>query len=127
MITIITERPVRSIDIKGYGVDSYVDKSGKKIYRVYGIVEPGFRGRIITRDNADVAKDLYIDDNTIVIYRNEDMNLALACKDFIDRHVAMKAPVFSADAFKQWLNDSNGNNEVIEAEAENVEVSADAN
>ena len=104
MITIITEKPNRSIDIKGYGVDSYTDKEGKKIYRVYGIVEPGYRGRLVSRDS-EVIKDLYIDDNTIVIYRNEDKKLAIACKDMLDRHIAQGAFAFSVEAFKQWLND----------------------
>lgn len=103
MITIITEKPNRSIDIKGYGVDSYTDKEGKKIYRVYGIVEPGCRGRLVSRDS-EVIKDLYIDDNTIVIYRNEDKKLAIACKDMLDRHIAQGALAFSVEAFKQWLN-----------------------
>ena len=40
MITIITERPERSIDVMGYGINSYVDKSGNKIWKVYGIVSP---------------------------------------------------------------------------------------
>lgn len=104
MITIITEKPNRSIDIKGYGVDSYTDKEGKKIYRVYGIVESGCRGRLVSRDS-EVIKDLYIDDNTIVIYRNEDKKLAIACKDMLDRHIAQGAFAFSVEAFKQWLND----------------------
>lgn len=103
MITIITEKPNRSIDIKGYGVDSYTDKEGKKIYRVYGIVEPGCRGRLVSRDS-EVIKDLYIDDNTVVIYRNEDKKFAIACKDMLDRHIAQGAFAFSVEAFKQWLN-----------------------
>ena len=103
MITIVTERPVRSIDVFGYGVDSYIDKSGKKIYRVYGIVKCGVRGRLVTRDNQEV-KDLYTDDTTVVIYRSEDKNNALACKDMIDHHVASGAPAFSVEGFKNWLS-----------------------
>lgn len=122
MITIITEKPNRSIEIKGYGVDSYVDKNNKRIYRVYGIVEPAYRGRIVPRKGEDV-EDLYVDNTTIVIYRNEDEKLAVACKDFIDRHVAMKAPIFAVEEFKRWLSESG---EELEAEAENVEVTQDA-
>jgi len=125
MITIITEKPIRSIEIKGYGVDSYVDKNGKKIYRVYGIVESGSRGRLVTRDN-DVIKDLYIDDTTIIIYRNEDKKYAVACKDMLDRHVAQGATVFGVEAFKQWLKDPHVRNEQEELEEEN-EVKSDVN
>ena len=102
MITIVTERPVRSIDVVGYGVDSYTDKNGKKIYRVYGVVEAGLRGRLVTR-NSDEVKDLYIDDTTMVIYRSEEKNKAIACKDMLDQHVLRGMPAFSVEAFKSWL------------------------
>ncbi len=123
MITVITERPVRSIDIIGHGVDSYKDKSGKTIFRVYGIVSPGSRGRLVTRDSS-VVKDLYIDDSTIVIFRSEDERNAMACKDFIDRHIAMGAPAFGVEAFKNWLNEkvSAEDNNTVEAEVVNENV-----
>ena len=104
MITVVTEKPVRSIEIKGYGVDSYVDKNGKKIYRVYGIVSPSFRGRLVSRDS-EVVKDLYGEETTIVIYRNEDENLCCVCKGMIDGHVARGIPVFSVEQFKEWLKE----------------------
>ena len=102
MITVITEKPNRSIEIKGYGADSYVDKNGKKIYRVYGIVEPGSRGRLVSRDGKEI-QDLYTDDTTIIIYRSEDRSKVLSCKNLIDVHVARNAPVFSVEQFKAWL------------------------
>ena len=40
MMTIITDKPARTIDVIGYGIDSYTDKSGKKIWKVYGVVSP---------------------------------------------------------------------------------------
>ena len=98
MITVITEKPTRSIDIKGYGVDSYVDKGKKKIYRVYGIVEPSSRGRFVSRDNNDV-KDFYVDDTTIIIYRSENKNLCLTCKGMIDAHIARGISVFGVEEF----------------------------
>ena len=105
MITIVTERPVRSIDIVGYGVDSYTDKNGKKVYRVYGVVKPGFRGRLATRDS-DVVKDIYVDDTTMVVYRSEDKNEAIACKDMIDKHVLKGVPAFFVEPFKDWLKNT---------------------
>ena len=121
MITIITNKPTRSIDIIGHGLDSYKDKSGKTIWRVYGIVAPGSRGRIVSRDS-DVIKDLYIDDTTIVIYRSDDKNKATICKDFIDRHIATKAPVFGVEEFKLWLKE---NLEKVVTDAEVVNTDAD--
>ena len=102
MITVITEKPNRSIEIKGYGADSYVDKNGKKIYRVYGIIEPGSRGRLVSRDGKEI-QDLYTDDTTIIIYRSEDRSKVLSCKNMLDFHVARNAPVFSVEQFKAWL------------------------
>lgn len=123
MITIITDKPTRSIDIKGYGVDSYIDKGGKKIYRVYGIVEPSSRGRFVSRDSNDV-KDFYIDDTTIVIYRNENKDLCITCKGMIDAHVARGINVFGVEEFKQWLKEQTNKKEeaelVIEGEAKDA-------
>lgn len=119
MITIITEKPSRSIDIIGHGVDSYTDKNGKEIWRVFGIVAAGSRGRVVTRDSGYV-KDLYIDDTTIVIYRDEDKHKAMLCKDYIDRHIAHGAPVFGVEAFKQFINGNKGDTVDAEAVSENV-------
>ena len=119
MITIITERPARSIDIIGHGVDCYTDKSGKQIWRVYGIVDAGSRGRVVTRDSGYV-KDLYIDDTTIVIYRDEDKDKAMLCKDYIDRHIAHGAPVFGVEAFKQFISGNKGDTVETEAVSEDV-------
>ena len=108
MITIITEKPNRSIDIKGYGVDSYIDKiSGKKVYRVYGIVEPGSRAKLVPRDSEDPKdiKDLYIDDTKIIIYRNDSKDLCLTCKGMIDGHIARGIPVFGVEQFKEWVKE----------------------
>lgn len=108
MITIITEKPTRSIDIKGYGVDSYIDKiTNKKVYRVYGIVEAGSRARLVPRDSEDPKdiKDLYIDDTKIIIYRNDNRDLCVTCKGMIDAHIARGISVFGVEEFKRWLKE----------------------
>lgn len=112
MITIITEKPSRSIDIKGYGVNAYIDKeTGKKVYRVYGIVEAGSRAKLVPRDSENPldVKDIYIDDTKIVIYRNDSKDLCLTCKGMIDAHVARGIPVFGIEEFKKWLNEQTQN------------------
>lgn len=114
MITIITEKPTRSIDIKGYGVDSYIDKiTNKKVYSVYGIVEAGSRARLVPRDSEDPKdiKDLYIDDTKIVIYRNDNRDLCVTCKGMIDAHVARGINVFGVEEFKQWVKEQMENKE----------------
>ena len=127
MITIITDKPTRSIDIKGYGVDSYIDKNNKRIYRVYGIVEPGSRGRLVSRDS-DVIKDLYIDDTTIVIYRNENRDLCVTCKGMIDAHIARGVPVFGVEEFKQWVREqTTKTKEDIKEEEKEKEVDINVN
>ena len=108
MITVITEKPSRSIEIKGYGVDSYTDKiTGKVVHRVYGIVQPGSRARLVPRDSEDPKdiKDLYIDDNKIIIYRNDSKDLCIACKGMIDGHVARGIPIFGVEQFKEWIRE----------------------
>ena len=127
MITIITEKPCRSVEIKGYGLDFYTDTStGKRVYRVYGIIEAGTRARLVPRDSEDPKdiKDLYIDDAKIIIYRNEDRKLAMVCKDMLDRHVAQGATVFGVEAFKQWLANPQLS---TEQETPKEEVKSDAN
>ena len=102
MITIITERPERSIDVMGYGVDSYVDKSGTKIWKVYGIVSPMQRGRLVSRDSS-VIKDFYVDEETICIYRSTDEDEVKMCKQCIDINVTHNVGFFSVYAFQELM------------------------
>lgn len=127
MITIITDKPIRSIDIKGYGVDSYIDKiTNKRVYRVYGIVEAGSRARLVPRDSENPLdiKDLYIDDARIVIYRNDSKDLCITCKGMIDAHVARGIGVFGVEEFKRWLKEQtekkNEAKTVVEGEVEDA-------
>lgn len=127
MITIITEKPTRSIDIKGYGVDSYIDKiTNKKVYRVYGIVEAGSRARLVPRDSEDPKdiKDLYIDDTKIIIYRNDNRDLCVTCKGMIDAHIARGISVFGVEEFKRWVQEQTEKKDevktVVEGEVEDA-------
>lgn len=104
MITVIFEKPNRSIDVIGYGVDSYKNKEGKEIWRVYGIVNASSRGRLVSRDSS-VIKDFYADETTVVIFRSSDVADANKCKEAIDKSVANKFPVFSVEAFRDWLKE----------------------
>ena len=127
MITIITEKPVRSIQIKGYGVDSYIDSAtNKKVYRVYGVIEAGKRARLVPRDSEDPKdiKDLYIDDAKIIIYRNESQDLCLACKGMIDGHIARGIPVFGVEQFKQWVEEQKEEISKIQKEENGVDTNA---
>ena len=108
MITVIFEKPNRSIDVIGYGVDSYKNKEGKEIWRVYGIVTAGGRGRLVSRDST-VVKDFYADETTIVIFRSSTQEDANKCKEAIDKSVANKFPVFSVEAFRDWLKEQKVN------------------
>ncbi len=121
MITIITDKPIRSVEIKEYGVDSYIDKvTNKKVYRVYGIMESGHRAKLVPRDSENPldVKDIYIDDAKVIIYRNENKDLCVACKGMIDAHVSKGIPVFGIEAFKQWVKEQIGNNEEVKEEVD---------
>ena len=100
---IITEKPERTIDVVGYGIDSYTDKSGQKIWKVYGIVSPMKRGRIVTRDSG-VIKDLYMDEETICIFRSASKWDVEQCKRVIDVNIAHGVNFFSVEAFKELLS-----------------------
>ena len=104
MITVIFGKPNRSIDVIGYGVDSYKNKEGKEIWRVYGIVNAGGRGRLVSRDST-VVKDIYMDETTVVIFRSSTKDDADKCKEAIDKSIANKFPVFSVEAFRDWLKE----------------------
>ncbi len=104
MLTIVFEKPNRSISIVGYGVDSYKDKEGKEIWRVYGIVTPATRGRMVSRDS-NVIKDIYTDESTVVIYRSSNKEDAVCCKEAIDKTVANQFPIFAVEAFKEWIRE----------------------
>lgn len=110
MITILFEKPNKSIKVIGYGVDSYKNKEGHEIWRVYGIVKAGVRGRLVSRDST-VVKDFYTDDTTVVIFRSSDKKEAEKCKEAIDKSIANKFPVFSVEVFKEWLKNSKEGND----------------
>ena len=105
MITIVFGKPNKSIQVIGYGVDSYKDKEGKEIWRVYGIVTPASRGRLASRES-NVIKDIYMDETTVVIFRASERDDANRCKEAIDKSVANKFPVFSVEVFKDWLEET---------------------
>ena len=102
MITIVFGKPNRSIDVIGYGVDSYKDKNDKEIWRVYGIVNAGMRGRLVSRDST-VVKDFYTDETTVVVFRSSLHEDAVRCKEALDKTIANHFPLFSVEAFKDWL------------------------
>lgn len=102
MIAIVFGKPNRTVQVIGYGVDSYKDKEGKEIWRVYGIVNAGTRGRLVSRDS-NVVKDFYTDETTVVIFRSSDKLDAYKCKEALDKTVANQFPLFSVEAFKEWL------------------------
>lgn len=104
MITVIFSKPNKTIDVIGYGVDSYKDKEGKEIWRVYGIVTAGSRGRIVSRDSS-VVKDFYTDETTVVIFRSSNKEEAEKCKEALDKTIANKFPLFSVEAFKDWIKE----------------------
>ena len=106
MMTIITDKPKRTIQVVGYGIDSYTDKSGQKIWKVYGILSPMQRGRLVTRDSS-VIKDLYIDEETICIFRSTNELEVLQCKHVMDVNVAHGVNFFSVEAFKELLDKMN--------------------
>ena len=99
---IITDKPMRTIDVCGWYVDEYIDKFGKKVYKVVGIVSPKQRGRMVSRDS-EVVKDVYMDEETITIYRSENYNNVTSCKRIMDLTSSRGMPVFSLLSFNEWL------------------------
>lgn len=99
---IVTEKPMRSVEIASWYVDEYTDKSNKKVYKVVGVVSPRQRGRLVTRDST-VIKDIYMDEETITIYRNENLNNVVSCKHMMDLIASRGGNVFSIFMFYDWL------------------------
>jgi hypothetical protein len=64
------------------------------------------------------VKDIYIDDAKVIIYRNENKDLCVACKGMIDAHVAKGIPVFGIEAFKQWVKEQVEKNEEVKEEVD---------
>ena len=104
MIAIVFGKPNRTINVIGYGVDSYKDKNGVEIWRVYGIVTAGGRGRLVSRDST-VVKDIYMDETTVVIFRSSLKEDAEKCKEALDKTIANNFPMFGVEAFKEWLEE----------------------
>ena len=102
---IITEKPSRSIEVCGWYADEYTDKSGKKVYKVVGITSPKGRGRIVTRDSG-VTKDVYMDEETITIYRSDNKNNVTSCKMIMDLMASRGELVFALPSFYEWLKNN---------------------
>ncbi len=119
MITIVFGKPNKSIQVIGYGVDSYKDKEGKEIWRVYGIVTPASRGRLASREST-VIKDVYMDETTVVIFRASERDDANKCKEALDKSIANGFPVFSVDVFKDWLSEQKKQEKEVAVVSDNV-------
>jgi len=115
---IITEKPMRTVDVCGWYIDDYVDKSGKKIYKIVGVISPKQRGRLVSRDS-EVIKDVYMDEETITIYRSENYNNVSSCKRVMDLSASRGLPVFSLLSFGEWLRGQS------KPEKEEVTIDAD--
>jgi len=113
---VITEKPMRTVDICGWYVDDYTDKSGKKVYKVVGIVSPKQRGRIVSRDS-EVIKDVYMDEETITIYRSDNINNVISCKHIMDLSSSRGIPVFSLLSFYEWLRGQSEQKEEVTVDA----------
>lgn len=127
MITVIMNRPNRTIDIISYGTDTYTDKDGKKIHKVYGIISPSKKGRLVSRDS-EVIKDFYIDENAITIFRSDNLNDVLDCKTAMDYSVSRGMPIFNVERFKEILANAKEQERLAKESAPvEAEVISDAN
>lgn len=61
---------------------------------------------MVTRDSS-VIKDLYIDEETICIFRSTNESEVLRCKHVMDVNVAHGVNFFSVEAFKELLDKMN--------------------
>lgn len=122
MITIIFDKPRKSVEISSYGVGSYTNKkTGKMVYTVYGIANtPREIIPMTTVTKQDGTKELVpmnsplvgannelekykINQNDVVIYRADTEENAYKVKDFIDYVVANGFRVFSMEMYQQHL------------------------
>ena len=118
---VITEKPLRSIEVSGWYVDEYTDKSDKRIFKLVGIISPKGRGRVVSRESS-VVKDIYLDEETITIYRSENYNNVSSCKRLMDLMASRGSTVFSVYSFFDWLKSQN--NKQVHTEEE-VKPNAD--
>jgi len=113
---IITEKPMRTVDVCGWYIDDYVDKSGKKIYKIVGVISPKQRGRLVSRDS-EVIKDVYMDEETITIYRSENLNNVMSCKRIMDLSASRGIPIFALLSFYDWLREQSEQKEEVTVDA----------
>lgn len=105
---IVTEKPVRSIELIGYGVSKYTDKNGKVIHKVYGIIYPAMRGRIVPRMeegksvDPHAIKDMYFDEQEITLFRSKNEDEANLFKKFLDVANAQGVNIVSVSDFANF-------------------------
>lgn len=101
MIIIFT-KPCKSVNVSSYGVSSYIDKDGKKIYKVYGIVSEAQKARV--KEQGNYVNDIYFDANEVTIYRSESEEKAVRCKETIDYAITQGSKCFIVEGYKELEN-----------------------
>lgn len=122
MITVIFEKPKRTVDVNYYGVGSYVDKTThKQVYTVYGYTNGTKDLRTMTVTTKK-GEPLYVStptQNEVIIFRSDSEEEAGKVKDYIDLLVANSIPIFNMDMYKTYAKAQEQvpiNDEPVEAE-----------
>jgi hypothetical protein len=106
MITIIFDKPIKSVDVSSYGVKSYKTKEGETIYKVYGVVTEPQTARLVPTEGTTASapvQNLFLGGNEVVIFRSVKEEEAVACKDVIDSVIARGGKVFPIKEYKQMV------------------------
>lgn len=102
MISIIFDKPKKTVDVFSYGVGSYVNKkTGKTVYTVYGITN-GIRELVsLPKETTDELDKFKVNPNDVVIYRTDSEKEANEIKDYIDFLVSKGFRFFHIDMYRQ--------------------------
>lgn len=105
MITVIFDKPKRTVDVNYYGVGSYINKAnGKTVYTVYGYTN-GTKDLRTMEVTTKKGEPLYVStptQNEVIIFRSDKEQEAESVKDYIDLLISNRVPIFNMRMYEQW-------------------------
>ena len=125
MITVIFDKPKRTVDVNYYGVGSYVNKTtGKTVYTVYGYTN-GTKDLRTMEVSTKKGEPLYVStptQNEVIIFRSDREEEAGNVKDYMDLLIANGVRIFNMNMYEQYAKAQRGiPKEPIDVKAEVVD------
>ena len=102
MLTVIFNKPNKSVEISAYGVGSYFNKkTNKMVYTIYGITQ-GAR-ELVYKKEEDGTEKYKVTPNDVIIHRTDSEEEAIKIKNYMDFIVANGFRIFNMIMYEEMI------------------------